>query len=336
MLRTATALVALLCLAAGGQAPPGAATALRQILQLSDAEVVSLTSGEVITRVEAADRREVMGAGAIRVQTTSERLIAGFRRVTGFTRSDLIVAAGLIGSSPAAKDFSALTLPPSEVKSLQECRVGDCDLKLSAAGIERFQREIRWGSGQAHAQTESLFRELMAAEAVKYIRGGDAMLEPLVDRREPVNRAAEFEAIFRSSRSLEVMLPDFSRRLAAPPATNGGGDADFLYWSSIDIGLKPVISITHVRVQKPGPPGIDVVIASKQIYANHYFDASLSVTALIRPASGGPGYLLYVNRSRVDLFRGILGGLTRTIVRRRVRDGLEKNMRLAQQHLEKT
>ena len=320
---------------ADAEEPSRDVPALRQILDLSEREIGALTNGEVITRVEATEGTEVMGAAAVRVQTTADRLITGFRRVTGFTQSQLVRTAAVISPMPSARDFAALTLAPSEVRELRDCRVGNCAMKLSAGDIARFRKEVKWDSGATHGQVEALLRDVLAGEATRYLRGGDAMLTPLADKEEPLNRAAEFEAIFSRSQTLESVVPGFSRRLSNPPATNGEGDADFVYWSSIDIGLKPVISITHVQVQRPGPAGVDVVIASKQIYANHYFDASLSVTALVRPAPTSPGYLLYVNRSRVDLFKGWFGGFTRSIVRRRVRDGLQKNMRLAREHLEK-
>jgi hypothetical protein len=48
------------------------------------------------------------------------------------------------------------------------------------------------------------------------------------------------------------------------------------------------------------------MIASKQIYASHYFEASLELTALIENEVAGesPGLLLlYLNRSRFDTLR---------------------------------
>jgi hypothetical protein len=48
------------------------------------------------------------------------------------------------------------------------------------------------------------------------------------------------------------------------------------------------------------------LIASKQIYASHYFEASLELTALVEakePGENSGFFLLYLNRSRLDNFR---------------------------------
>jgi hypothetical protein len=53
----------------------------------------------------------------------------------------------------------------------------------------------------------------------------------------------------------------------------------------------------------------------------HYFDASLGLTLLVPDltAPSGATYVVYLNRSRIDLFDGLLGGVARRIVARRAR-----------------
>jgi len=101
---------------------------------------------------------------------------------------------------------------------------------------------------------------------------------------------------------------------------------EFLYWSTESFGLKPVASITHVFIYvQPGR----VVTASKQLYASHYFDASLGLAAALEDRSdpSTPGmFLVYLNRSRIDLLGGFFGDLRRAILRGRLRDGMRKNL----------
>jgi hypothetical protein len=102
--------------------------------------------------------------------------------------------------------------------------------------------------------------------------------------------------------------------------------SEFLYWSIETFGLKPVTSITHVSIYVQPER---TVVASKQIYASHYFDASLGLTAALDDpgAVSGPGmYLLYLNRSRIDLLSGFFGGLRRAVLRGRLRDGMRRNL----------
>jgi hypothetical protein len=80
---------------------------------------------------------------------------------------------------------------------------------------------------------------------------------------------------------------------------------------------RPVISITHVAIAAAVDDGpVTYAIGSKQIYAMHYFDASLGLTLLVpdRTAAAPATYVVYVNRSRIDLFDGFFGGVARKIV----------------------
>jgi hypothetical protein len=98
-----------------------------------------------------------------------------------------------------------------------------------------------------------------------------------------------------------------------------------IVWSKIKFGLKPVIAINHImvykRAQETGP---QVLIASKQIYANHYFNSSLALTAFVNIPGANPGsYLFYENRSRADGLEGMFSKIKRGIVEDRAVDGLK-------------
>ena len=61
--------------------------------------------------------------------------------------------------------------------------------------------------------------------------------------------------------------------------------------------------------------------------------------AFFESPSGSTGcraYLMYLNRSRADLLGGgVFGALKRAIVKRRVRSGMEKNLQLTRESLER-
>jgi hypothetical protein len=51
--------------------------------------------------------------------------------------------------------------------------------------------------------------------------------------------------------------------------------------------LKTVLSLTHVVVYKQrNEAGSEILIASKQLYANHYFEGSLGLTWVINAEDG--------------------------------------------------
>ena len=110
----------------------------------------------------------------------------------------------------------------------------------------------------------------------------------------------------------------------------------FIYWSQEQFGLKPVVSVTQVSVyQDPAQPSM-MMGASRQLYATHYFEASLGLTFAVD--DGGevrPGiYLIYVNRTRADALTGSFGRVRRSVVHSRTRDGVEETLAALKRRLE--
>ena len=54
-------------------------------------------------------------------------------------------------------------------------------------------------------------------------------------------------------------------------------------------------------------------LISREIFATHYRNASLGLTAVTEDAAGHR-YLVYVNRSQLDLLSGVFGGWKRALV----------------------
>jgi len=74
------------------------------------------------------------------------------------------------------------------------------------------------------------------------------------------------------------------------------------------------------------PESLRYVIATKQLYAIHYFSGTLEMrTVADDPQTPGRGiYLLYTTKSRVSGLTGFIGTLIRSIVRSRARSGMEE------------
>ncbi|HUK61742.1 MAG TPA: hypothetical protein VLV15_00370, partial [Dongiaceae bacterium] len=79
-----------------------------------------------------------------------------------------------------------------------------------------------------------------------------------------------------------------------------------LYWAEDELsGVKPTITITHEVVYSPPElPGV-TLIAEKLIYAAHYLDGALTLTAVVDQAATAPGpppgiYLVQLRRLHFD------------------------------------
>ena len=131
-------------------------------------------------------------------------------------------------------------------------------------------------------------------------------------------------------------FPGLQHHVATFPRGRAADAEDVIYWSKEDVGPKVIISITHmviVPIRDGGP--VLYAAASKQLYGSHYFDSSLGLTLLLRDEDPGSTVLVYVNRSRIDVLSGFLGGLKRAIVRSRGRSAMEDTLTRIRTHLPK-
>jgi hypothetical protein len=81
--------------------------------------------------------------------------------------------------------------------------------------------------------------------------------------------------------------PSLERYLKNYPDDRPAHVRETLFWSEDDLpGLKPTLSITHEMVYAPPELPGSTLIVSKQLYADHYLDGALDVTAVVDQAGG--------------------------------------------------
>jgi hypothetical protein len=147
--------------------------------------------------------------------------------------------------------------------------------------------------------------------------------------------AEQFDTILKASPYIFDYDPDFYEYLRDYPNKKLDAIEDFLYWSKDKFGLKPEISVSHVSIFRRPELGL-TLIASKQIYASHYFEASLGLTvASVAARNPNPAfYLLYFNRSRSDVLHGGFSGLVRSQVKSRARTGASETLEKVRRSIE--
>jgi hypothetical protein len=116
-------------------------------------------------------------------------------------------------------------------------------------------------------------------------------------------------------------LPELAQGLQGRSKPSEPGFESFFYWSKEHLARKAVISITQVTIVRNHTPGLpDALVVGRDIFSSHYMNASLSVTALMRGDPGGPNYFVYLNRTDVDVIRGVFGGVIRSAIERHLND----------------
>ena len=281
------------------------------------------------------DDREIAAAGAVRVAVPMPFFLKSFVDIVSFKQSPLVRQIGKFSDPPRLEDLASLTFEGGDIDGLRSCRVGNCDIQLSAPQLQRIQQTVDWSRPDARAQANRVLQTLLFEYAEAYRRSGNQALIEYADEREPLGVADEVRALVDHSAEILAGVPEFVDALTGS-ARSLPASSQFLYWSKEQFGLKPVVTMTHVVIYHPRRPELpDSIIASKQIYASRYLAASLALTLAVEgPNAAASFYMAYANRTRTRAFPPIIGGLVRRIVHDKTRDGLEEQLVLAKSRLE--
>ena len=342
MTRILLALLASLVLAAtpidsAPQAPKGLPLRLGPYLantvKLTPSERSQLDAGAPVTkRLPADDSIEVSVFGAVWIKAPLSRYVTLVKDIETFERGGGFVVTRRISSPPRLEDFAKLRLPKEDVEDLRNCRVGDCIVKLGEAAVERFRTEINWDSGNPQAAADRLMRQLALEYATGYLHGGNERLAVYRDNSRPTFVAKEFRDMVDQMPELTTHMPDVRRYLLEYPKATMPDATSFLYWQETQFGLRPTIRINHliVRQSRDG-----AVIASKMLYASHYFWTGIELRVLLPDSARGEGFwLVTVSRSRSDGLGGFTGMLIRRKVHGEVRDGALAALKATKKKLE--
>ncbi len=316
----------------GADVPPGFLRSfLHDQMGFSVRDLDALSSGRAIAKpLRMEDGRDVAIFGAVRIQTPVGTFVDRMRHLDGLERRLHIIEVGLFHDPARLEDLDGLTLDEGDLREVRRCRPDDCEVQLPAAWMARLRDDVDWRGPGASDQANRLFRSMIFEMLGAYRRGGTDALAPYADRMPPTNVSGEFNQL-GAPWQMPVELPRLVHYLTRYPKADLPGAETFFYWNKGEFGMKPTTRLNQVTIYPvPAdaglPAGVRYVIATKQVYSNHYFSATLELRTLMDdPDRPGEGlYLLYTTRSRVSGLTGFIGALIRGIVRGRARSGMER------------
>jgi hypothetical protein len=298
--------------------PPRLESYLTKVVQPTPAERQRFLDGAPITKLLADSSKEIAVFAAIWINAPIGRYVEAVQDIESFERGSGFRVTKWISTPPRLEDFAELHLPEADVADLRKCRVGDCNVKLGERDLQKFRTEVDWKAGNAQAAADAVMRRLALDYVTGYLEGGNERLAVYRDNSRPTFVAEEFRAMVDRMPELTTYMPNIRRYLLDYPKVILPDSISFLYWQEAEFGLRPTIRINHLAIRK-GPH--DTVVASKMLYASHYFWTGLELRALLPDPSLGSGFwFVTVSRSRYDG----LSGFTGMFVRRRVRNGAQE------------
>jgi hypothetical protein len=109
--------------------------------------------------------------------------------------------------------LDALTFEPTDLDDLKTCRVGDCEIQLSAEQIRRIQTSVDWTKADATAQANRILRELLFEYVERYRNSrGEALLE-YANERVPLKASDELRSLVAHSSQILTGVPGFAESL---------------------------------------------------------------------------------------------------------------------------
>jgi hypothetical protein len=300
---------------------------LNGALALTDADWSEADGGGVAVRVlDTPYRREVAAVALMRVRTDSRAFlaVAGDPAALQATNPDVTGAAAL-GQPARPSDLPAAMADERIMALLSACRAGSCAIKLDDATLDRLARQVDWRAPAAGEGAAAILRERLAGLASAYGLHGVAALPVVHDRPVPVDNAARARELLARAPRLADLSPELARHLETYPAPEPGVVRDVLLWTREGYWRRQVLSLAHLTAYAPARQGpVEAVVAVRQIDANHYFEAALTVTALV--ASADTRYVARLYRFETDHKGGGFNFLERALVRRSARKRLERQM----------
>jgi hypothetical protein len=298
--------------------PPRLEKYVNEVIKPTAEQRTALAAGGPMTKLLEVDpTKEVAVFGIIWIAASMHAYVTALSDIESFERGGGFKVTKRISTPPTLNDFAALHLPQEDIDDLRTCEVGDCAVKTSEEALKRFHSEIDWKSPGAKDAADALMRNLAVRYVAGYLEGGNDRLAVYRDQSRPTFVAQELRDMIGRMPELTTYLPQVRRYLLEFPRQTLPNAISFLYWQETEFGLKPTLRVSHVVISERDT---DTTVASKMLFATHYFWTGLELRVLMPDPSRGPGFwFVTVSRSRSDG----LSGFTGAIIRRRVESETE-------------
>lgn len=269
-----------------------------------------------IARILPSTDRELAVFAAIAVNVDAARLQAWIDRIEALKKSQYVLAIARFSDPPRLEDLADLTLDHDDLESIRACHPGNCDLKLSAAEMTTLQEAAKSAGATWRPALQTAFRDVVLNRVRVYLAHGE--IASYQDKSKPISLPDRFNSILEHLPFLSAHEPAVAAALVDPPTDDADIDS-FFYWSKELLARKAVVSVTEVRLFHGRGEAPQLLVTGKDIFATHYINGSLGLTALVAGDPGGPNYLVYVNRTSVDMPGGLFSGMLRWFAERRLR-----------------
>jgi hypothetical protein len=278
-------------------------------IALAPAQSEGASRGEpAVLLLETQDARVVAVFGLVAVNAPRRALVERLAALERSLRVPEFRSLGLFRSPAAPANVQAFTVSARDVSALRACRTGACEFKLPASEMARAKAIL--DSGVDGPSRLGTYARRRAAEYVNdYRERGNAAMVVYDDFGAGGVRASDaFAALMSATPWLAQHAPVLQRYLLQYPRGRPPGVSDAIYWTVEAMpGLRSTLTINHRVVFSPPERPNTSVVATKQIFADHYFEGAFDLVVATDRADGPRGdgtWLMVLRQYRFDHLPG--------------------------------
>ena len=295
---------------------------------LSDDQIRDIRSGKALAKtIDSPTADEVFVFGGVYVRSTPEAYLKMASDIDALKKLPNYLAIRKFSDPPQLSDLDGFSLEDDDVKALQKCREGKCEVQLPTDAMDEFRAKVNWSGPNATDEANRIAKGLVLEALKRYQEGGNAGLGVYRDKNDPAAVDQAFRSLVSRAKAMPVYLPELHDYLLNyPKAKNEHIQSEF-YWEKVNFGLKPTIRLLQaVLYRGADSSGPEYALAVKQLYASHYFHTALDLTICIRDNDGKqPGmYLVTLKGSEQAGLTGLKGGIVRKVAVDKTRSSLER------------
>jgi hypothetical protein len=308
----------------------------REFVGLNEDQIGTIRSGKALAKVvETTTPDEVFVFGAVYVNASPERYLELATDIDALRKLPGYIAIQGFSDPPQLSDLDGFALERQDIEELKTCKVGRCEVQLPTEAMEEFKQSIDWSAPDVDDRVNRLARRMALQALLNYMHGGNAALGVYRDKSHPAAVAETFASLIMRLSALPVYLPELNEYLVEYPKAKSDNVQAGFYWEEVNFGLKPTFRIVQRVVYRgASPTDLAYVVAEKQIYASHYFEAALELTVCVKDAQRPGFYIITVKGSKQAGLTGLKGSIVRKVAVDKARSSLERVLLSMKQRLE--
>ena len=306
---------------------------------LNDDQITAIRRGTAIAKVlNSPTPDEVFVFGAVYINSTPESYLKLAADIDALRKLPGYLAIRKFDDPPQLSDLAEFTLEQEDVKELQHCNPGHCEVQLPSEAMDAFRKSVNWSAADAAEQVNRLAQQMALQALSKYRQGGNAALGTYRDKNHPAEVAQTFQSLLGQMKALPVYLPELHQYLLNYPNATPGDIKSEFYWEKVNFGLKPTLRMVQAVVYRgTSSAGPAYAVAVKQLYSSHYFVTALDLTVCVRDTESAAKrgfYLITVKGSEQAGLTGFKGGIVRKLAVDKTRSSLQRALTTIKQRLE--